>query len=301
LLAALKDLNELIDLEPKNAVAYYLRALVRVNALSQYGEAINDLRKAVELDPKFTAAHLHLAALWLAMAEMAANDDGRSFFLKHAVSAYDQTLRLSPQNVNALLERARCRRYQHEYKLGLLDCEAAIRLNERSGAAYGERSAIRLASGDAKGALDDAEQVLKSDPKSHEGHMRKGEAHRALGDYKAAASDFDQAARSDPNRVSALIALAELLATCPDAGVRDGQRAIKLGRQACKLTKGQNLDALSALAAAYAEIGRFDVAVKGQKHVLEGIALYERDPLAARERLKLYEQGMPYRAPGPQR
>ena len=57
-------------------------------------------------------------------------------------------------------------------------------------------------------------------------------------------------------------AMAWLLATSPEASLRDGARAVELAQRAVRLTGGREPDALDTLAAAYAEAGRFAEAVE---------------------------------------
>ena len=46
-------------------------------------------------------------------------------------------------------------------------------------------------------------------------------------------------------------------ATSPDEALRDGAEAVELAGRACRLTNGRNAEALYALAAGYAQMGRF--------------------------------------------
>ena len=48
-----------------------------------------------------------------------------------------------------------------------------------------------------------------------------------------------------------------LLATSPDAGLRDGSEAVRLATHAAQLTSEQDPSILATLAAAYAEAGEF--------------------------------------------
>jgi len=91
--------------------------------------------------------------------------------------------------------------------------------------------------------------------------------------------------------------LARLQATCPAAEFRDGAKAVENATKACELTNWKNPGYLNVLAAAYAEAGDFDAAVKWQKEAID--LLTEEQPSWWRAefqaRLKLYQSGKPYR------
>ncbi len=63
--------------------------------------------------------------------------------------------------------------------------------------------------------------------------------------------------------------LAQVLATCPDAAVRDGKRAVAEATVACRLTQWKDPECLDALAAASAESGDFDAAVKWETRAID--------------------------------
>jgi serine/threonine protein kinase len=90
------------------------------------------------------------------------------------------------------------------------------------------------------------------------------------------------------NDVLALNGCAWLLATCSDAGIRDGQRAVELAQQAADLTQRKNPKMLDTLAAALAEAGRFEEAVAVEK---EAMALLPNDQARTgfQGRLKIYQ------------
>jgi Flp pilus assembly protein TadD len=91
--------------------------------------------------------------------------------------------------------------------------------------------------------------------------------------------------------------LAWLLATCPEASSRDGQRAMALARQAMQLSGVTNPQLLDTLAAAYAEAGQFGEAVEMARRALSLPATQNNKALAdaLQTRLKLYETNLPYR------
>ena len=86
-----------------------------------------------------------------------------------------------------------------------------------------------------------------------------------------------------------------IYATCPEADLRDGKKAVELATKACELTKWNNPEYIDNLAAAYAETGDFESAVKLQSKAIQ--LLSERHVISTdsfKERLKLYESKKPF-------
>jgi hypothetical protein len=90
--------------------------------------------------------------------------------------------------------------------------------------------------------------------------------------------------------------LAWLLATCPQASVRNGPEAVQLAEKACQLTRYQTTALVGTLAAAYAEAGRFDDAIAtAQKACALAAKTGDQARLQKnRELLELYQQHLPY-------
>ncbi len=90
--------------------------------------------------------------------------------------------------------------------------------------------------------------------------------------------------------------LAWILAVSKDPRLRNGKEAVKWATQACAAPGNIDWQKLDTLAAALAEAGDFLQAVKLQKMALDRIPLPQvvvRSALL--DRLKLYQQGLPYR------
>jgi FMN-dependent NADH-azoreductase len=88
--------------------------------------------------------------------------------------------------------------------------------------------------------------------------------------------------------------LAWLRATCPDASVRRGKEAVDAARRACELAKWKKWYCVGTLGAAYAEAGSFEKAIKYQKQALSMQGVPDKDRIDMRQRLRLYEQQIPF-------
>ena len=83
----------------------------------------------------------------------------------------------------------------------------------------------------------------------------------ATGNYQKAVEQYRKILSVKPDLTEPLNNLAWILATCPDASVRDGHKAVEYAEYACLVTKFADPHVVGTLAAAYAEAGRFPEAV----------------------------------------
>jgi tetratricopeptide (TPR) repeat protein len=122
---------------------------------------------------------------------------------------------------------------------------------------------------------------------------RQGKTAEAIVHYR-------EALRLRPNSPEALNNLAWLLATHPQPEFRDGAQAVVLAQRACDLTNRQRAIFLGTLAAAYAEAGRFDDAVRTAELARQVAEAAGEKPIAEANAklLELYRAGKPARDRG---
>jgi serine/threonine-protein kinase len=120
------------------------------------------------------------------------------------------------------------------------------------------------------------------------GLQQRGNLHEAL-------EAMHRVVEIDPENIGAYYFLARLMATCPEEKVRDGKQAVQYATRACELTDWKDSAALDTLAAAHAEAGQFDEAVRYQMRVLEDPTLLDYLQAGAKQRLELYRQKKPSR------
>ena len=83
----------------------------------------------------------------------------------------------------------------------------------------------------------------------------------ARGDVAGALKQYQAALEEEPDLAMALNNLAWILATHPDASLRNGALAIQYARRACELTNFRTTMLVGTLGAAYAEAGQFTEAI----------------------------------------
>ena len=83
-----------------------------------------------------------------------------------------------------------------------------------------------------------------------------------VGQLQAAVATFEKGLAVSPQDVYLLGSFARLLATCPDDAIRDGRRAVELAEEASAIGPSPSIALLDTLAAAHAEVGQFENAVR---------------------------------------
>jgi len=148
--------------------------------------------------------------------------------------------------------------------------------------------------GDDDKAITDFTQASRLDPKDPVGYINCGWAYEREGDYDRAISDFNKAVQLELKSAGGYAGLAWIYATCPEAGYRNGAEAVEDATFACKYSDWKDPKAVEALAAACAEAGDFNHAVKYEKKYLATPGLSTKDTAAAQRRLALYQAHQPY-------
>lgn len=97
----------------------------------------------------------------------------------------------------------------------------------------------------------------------------------------------------EPDNVKALHALARLLAGAPDPGLRNGDLAVAYAQRACEIEAWSDWRTVSVLAAAHAQAGDFDKAIRFATKALQMAPANEQEE--RRGRLEQYERGEPFR------
>jgi Tfp pilus assembly protein PilF len=139
-------------------------------------------------------------------------------------------------------------------------------------------------------------RALKTEPASTLYHHRLAVVLQSEGKCKEAIAEYELVLANHPNDASVRNNIAWICATSPDAGVRNGARAIELLLPAAEKA-GCEANLLDTLAAAYAEAGQFERAIETANQAI-GKARNDGLPTAAvadmESRLALYKRHQPF-------
>jgi tetratricopeptide (TPR) repeat protein len=217
-----------------------------------------------------------------------------------ALADYNEAIRLAPNFQRAYINRGVHFLEQHDYERAVNDFTRAIQLtpDEPSTRAYRAYAYAKLgqrspAHADAAAAttLRPAEMPLT---KTEDLMVRAG-AYRILGQGELALRDFQEAVRVMPKDSRPNSMLAWLLATCPDSRFRNGAEGVSAAKKACELSQWQRSSCIDTLAAAYAEAGDFEQAVKYEKQSLTDSSLAPKERQEREKRLALFQRRTPFR------
>jgi WD40 repeat protein/serine/threonine protein kinase len=203
-----------------------------------------------------------------------------------------------PETARDYFVRAKERLLKGEGESAIEDFSEAIRLDPTMADAFLNRGHAWFWRGEHDKALDDYTETIRANPNWDVPYLDRSIAWTKKGQFENGLADLNAAIRLAPGGWRAYVQRANLYASSADARFRSGNQAIADATQACNLTDWKNVGALSALAAAFAEAGQFDDAVRWQTKALD--LLPEALDLKAgyAERLVLYKSGQPYRESG---
>jgi tetratricopeptide (TPR) repeat protein len=288
---AFSDVNIAIEFATNNldlGLAYSVRGFFD-DETTNLNSALDDYSKSIEFNPAVPITYLNRAGAYLKLG-----------LLAQAMWDCNMAVMLDPDSADAYDRRASVFKQMQKYDKCIADYTKAIELSTNNDVWYlYSRGLVFAAKEDWNPAILDFKKVLVLIPDNRtltaEVLGAKGFALSKNGQYDLGIADCEKAIQSDTNCSSALNNLGWLLATAPNAKLRDGKRAVEYAKHACELTGWTQPYFLGTLAAAYAEVGNFDEAVKWERKCIL-IGLPDKDVRQAHIELDLFEQKQPYHA-----
>jgi protein O-mannosyl-transferase len=175
--------------------------------------------------------------------------------------------------------------------------ENSLRINRHQPEVLSSVGVFYLESGRIDKARAHFEEALVIEPNFADAHYNLGNLYLQLAAPQEALTHYQRALETKPDDVQALNNEAWILATWPNLSIRDGLKAVALAEHADSLTSRRNQVVAATLAAAYAETGRYQEAVRTAERAMQ-LAASEGNQarvLSIREQLETYKTGNAFR------
>ncbi len=313
---AFKDIRYAVKLAPKFAHAYFNLGIVHY-AVNNYEAAINAYDKAIELDDSDPwyfvsrgSARYGNGDLEGALADYNKSIEinkrisdsyvGRSNIflskneLDQAFAEADKAVDIQPKNAVSLNQRGWVLYKQGKYAEAMFDLNRAITYAPRLPLAYNNRAVCFVELGEYEKAVKDFTQSMELSGENPLVYANRGVAYEGLGDFAKAKKDYQKAEEIGGTVSEIANTVAWFYATCPSDNYRDGEKAIEMVTKACEASDWEDASFIDTLAAAYAEQGEFEAAVKYANQAVELAKGDKKDQY--KQRLALFEAGKPYRS-----
>jgi len=191
--AAAADIDKALDINSNILNAYILRADIAINSKKDYKAALDDLNKAVKLEPRLTGLYINRAFLRYSL------DD---YF--GAMADYDYAIQLEPLNSVALFNRGLLEMEVGDNDKALRDYNTLLSIDPDNYRALYNRAVIYGEKHLFDDAITDINRLIERFPDfsgayylRSEFMRQKGEMARAQSDYKKAANLAKTATNSD--------------------------------------------------------------------------------------------------------
>jgi len=248
-------------------------------------EAVAEYEAALRINPNDAGAHNNLAAH---LAQL-----GRE---SEAIREWEQALRIQPRSARTHTNLAFALAHLGRMDEAFDHWKKALNIEPNLLDAHYDFAVALAQSGRFDEAIEHYEQALHLKPDFADAHYRLALALKHERRFEASLRHHRKALELDPHSLVAQNALAWLLATCPEASLRNGEEAAQLSLKATQLSGGKYPQILDTMAAAYAESGQFEKAVETAKEALRLLVVRSDPSLAGgfQARLKLYEARTAY-------
>ena len=183
---AIGQYDQVIEIDPENAAAYYARGLAKSD-LNDHQGAIADYSKVIEINPKDDAAYY---ARGLAKSDL--ND------YEGAIADYSKVIDIDPKDAVAYYARGGAKSDSKDHQGAIADYSKVIEINPKDDAAYYARGLAKSDLNDHQGAIADYSKMINIDPKDAVAYYARGVAKQALGNYQGAIEDYNKAIEINP-------------------------------------------------------------------------------------------------------
>lgn len=280
--AAMKAVTKAIEINQDMPSAYSMRAALYL-AMEKDDEALADVTRAIELNPKDMEG-LRTRA--------------RVFYQKkkynEALKDVEKIIAFQEGDIDAMFLRSLIYAGMEDYDAAIEEMQFLVQQIPNEPMLQSTLASLYLAAKQHDKAIEIYDRLLKEDPENERALTGRGDAKLNSGEHAAAVKDYEAALALNEEDDHILNNLAWVLGTSTEDDVRDGKRAVELASKAAEITEYKQAHILSTLAAAYAESGDFENAVKWSEKSVE-LAEDGRQKEDLMEELNTLKAGKPIR------
>jgi Flp pilus assembly protein TadD len=218
--------------------------------------------------------------------------------MPEAIQHFEESLKFNPRNAKAHGNLGRALAMRGNYAVAESHFLEALRIKSDDADTHRFYGTALAEQRKYEPALKHLREAVRLEP-DIETRMQLTAVLRATGGTREAIEQCRLILAAKPAMPEALNNLAWLLATAPDAALRDGKEAVRLAEEVCRLTDYKDPRMLGTLSAAYAEAGQFDKAISTAQKALD-LSNAARNPQFASVisyLLNLFREGKAYHEP----
>jgi protein O-mannosyl-transferase len=250
----------------------------------KFDEGVREYQTALEINPGTTDTRGYLAAAFVELGKP-----------NEAKGVFENALLLKPDDATLHFKYASLLMALGQTEAATLHFRTALQYGPGEAEVHRRYGLLLSASGNTGEAIAQFQEAIRLQPGA-ETHYNLATALLQQGQTERAVTEYRESLRLNPDSAAALNDLAWLLAASANDRLRNGTEAVALAERACQLTQFQQPMLIGTLAAAYAEAGRFDEAVKTAMKAKDGAAAAGLKELVERngQLLELYRVGKPF-------
>ena len=223
--------------------------------MGKYDEAFDMYKKSIQIDDNLVYGYFSLGFV---------RHNQKSYL--EAIEWYDQAIKVNkyyaPAYTNSGFAFTEIKKYDEAIKkferaidIDPNDCRIYIGYGNLF---YNQKKFLK--------AIEFYDKGIEKDSKNALAFELRGAAYSKITQYERAISDFNKSLEINPKQANAYNHISWILATCPNAIYRDGAKAVEIAEKGLELGKDPSI--LDTLAAAYAEAGKFEDAIKIEEEVI---------------------------------
>ena len=254
---ARENLEAVLDGNPHHIDAHIILGIV-AGRRGEHEQALAHYRAALDIDPSDPRVHYNMGL----ELERGADVEG-------AIASYQACVAHDPTAAPAHNKLGRIFLERGDYAAAARHSRLALEADPINPIALRNLGMLAYQKGDFAEAVESYTRVLHARPDDLQCRLNLATTYQQLGAHADAVAVLEQGLARQPGNLTLMHHLAKRLATSPDAGLRDGPRAVDLAAQVVQRLRRPRPEAFATLAAAYAEAHEYRRAVESAERAIQ--------------------------------